>query len=93
MLGSINSFIAVIFAIASYIYGRKAKVKHQRPIYLLSIFLGVIASLLLLFSFNNISVFIFLIIYNMSGLFIWLSSDPLIMDIAEEEIGKNYFIS
>ncbi len=89
ILGTIDSFVAVIFALASYYYGRKAKVIHQRPIYILSVLIGFFASFLLISDIKTIPAIIFISSYSLSIMFMWLTSEPMVMDIMDKIIKKD----
>jgi YQGE family putative transporter len=94
ILGSVNSLIAVLSALIYYLYGRKTKIKDRIPIYIISLIIGLLASCFLFIGLNKLSVFIFVTLYSLSIMFVWLTTDPLVMDVIDKEVkhgaGKMY---
>jgi MFS transporter, YQGE family, putative transporter len=90
ILGSLTSVISILAALAIYIYGRNAKVRHQRPALVISILLGIIFSALFALVHNSISIILFLSANGVIVLFEWLTAFPIIANaIDREENDKN----
>jgi len=91
ILGTVDSFSAIILGVLFYFYGRKAKVHHQKTTYLFSLIVGILASIfLLIFPTTIFGVTMFASLYYFSIAFIWLTTDPMIMDFNDGEIKKNH---
>lgn len=90
-LGTVDSVTAIFLGILFYIYGRKARVHHQKTTYVFSVSIGIVASIFLLFGVKEaLGVIVFTALYYFSIAFIWLSTDPMVMDIMDEEINKKH---
>lgn len=89
-LGTVDSVVSIILGVLFYYFGRKAEVHHQRSIYLSSVFVGVVGTVFLLLRGTDVfSVTVFTVFYYFAIAFMWLSAEPMIMDIMDREIGDN----
>lgn len=89
ILGSIDSLSSVFLGILFYYYGRKAGVHHQKRVYFFSVIVGILGSLFLLTGVENVlSAVLFTSLYYFSIAFIWLSTEPIMMDYLDEEAKK-----
>lgn len=84
ILGSIDSLLAVIGIVFTYLYGRKAKAKDRLRIFIFSILLSMVSAIILFINPGKIGIILYLILGYISGTYIWLSSDPMIMDKIDE---------
>jgi|GEM_PF-524977 len=86
ILGTINSILSIATVGMLYYYSRNAKIQHQKPLYKYSVIVGFLAAIIFGVFYNRISTFIFIIINSLALNFMWLTFNPLIMDIIDEEV-------
>lgn len=86
ILGTVNSVIAFCSGLLAYYYGRRAHIRYQQPVFLTSVFIGLLTASIFTFLFNNLGTIIYVSIGSLIVTFMWLTSDPLIMDIIDEEV-------
>ncbi len=89
ILGTVNSIIAILSAALIYFYGRKAQIRHQKPIFLVNLIVGLFSSLIIAVYYTWLGVFIYTTISSLVVTFAWLTSDPMVMDITDAEVGQD----
>ncbi len=89
ILGTMSSLIAIFSAALIYFYGRKAQIHHQKPAFLINLIIGLFSSLIIAIFYNWLGVFIYTTLNSLVITFAWLTSDPMVMDIMDEEVKQD----
>jgi YQGE family putative transporter len=85
ILGSLNSFINLIIAVLIYYYGRKAHVRHQKPVLFATVIIGFLAALIFGWQFSVSTTVLYIAVNYLAIEFMWLTSGPIIMDVMDKE--------
>jgi len=85
VLGSFSSFLYLVSACLIYYYGRKAKVHHQKPVLLITVLSGLVATIIFGWFFNSWATVIYLAVNYLTIEFMWLTAGPITMNIMDEE--------
>lgn len=85
ILGSFSSLLYLISACLIYYYGRKAKVHYQKPVLLITILSGLVATVIFGWFFNSWATVIYLAVNYLAIEFMWLTAGPITMNIMDEE--------
>jgi len=86
ILGTLSALTSLIAAISLYIYGRKSKTSHQKPVYVYSLIFGFSVSLLYALFFNKLLIISYVLLMGSIGCFFWLAVNPLSMDALDREL-------
>lgn len=90
ILGSINSAMAILTSIISYIFGRKYRQTQFLPIFTAMLAGFVLAGIPLLFVLTPITIVWYLVIAGLADNIIWIANEPKIMDLQDEEVKKTH---
>jgi len=89
VLGTLTSLLAFVGMALTYSYGRKASITHHVPVLILSQFVGMIAGFFVMIAFNQFGVMLYLLLSTISFSFLWIASEPIMMDIVDVEVADN----
>lgn len=94
ILGTLSSISSMLGAAFIYTFGRKTTKRHQLPIFIISLFVAILASTMFVIFFDSLSTLVYILISGLVLNFMWLVAGPLIMnqiDIESKKIeGEKY---
>ncbi len=90
ILGSISGLIAILTAVASYIFGRMYKPATFLPIFTAMLMGFILSGIPLLWGITAFSVAWYLLIVNFADNFIWIANEPKLMDMMDEEVTRSH---
>ncbi|MFA6524882.1 MAG: MFS transporter [Patescibacteria group bacterium] len=85
VLGTISTIVTLFVVVITYLYGRLAKHNHRKPVYFVSLSSYIIFSVLLLLLEHPLNILIFVLFSGITTIFQWLTIEPLVLDIMDDE--------
>jgi len=90
ILGTITTIVTLFTAAITYIYGRKSKGSHRRPIFFISLIIYIFLSILLVSLDQPLNIIIFVLFAGVIKVFQWLTLNPELLDLMDNEINNEY---
>jgi YQGE family putative transporter len=84
VLGTVDSALAFITIFMSYIIGRHIRIQDRYKLIIISAVVTLLGGASLLFFFNSIGVLAYNLLNGLGVTFLYLSSNPMIMDITDD---------
>jgi len=89
VLGTLSALTSIIAAVALYIFGRKSKTSHQKPVYFYSLLFGFFVSIFYALFFNKFIIISYVLLVGAIGNFVWLAANPLSMDALDRDLKED----
>lgn len=90
ILGSINSGMAVVTAMITYIFGRKYRQSRFYPVFIALLISFMLSGLPLLLGIGSFAVLWYIVVANLTDNLIWTANEPKLMDMMDEEVHRSH---